>query len=172
MPQELISLQNENGDITIVLDGGNAELTIGVNGQFGRLVVRDQNGTNEITLNGQAGTVSAESGRFRTLVSVDDSGTGQIGLNGNEATITVGFDEHGRVLIRNAQAQPTIRLEGGGGNIFAGGDGTDGDLVLFPSNVPNSANAQQATIHLNGQNGIIRVNGIRFPDNTLQTTAA
>jgi hypothetical protein len=153
--------KNEDGENTIDLDGQDAEITAGAPDNAGRIRVQNREGINKITLNGQAGRVSAETGRFRDVIAIDNGGTGQIGLDGDSAKITVGFDEPGDIFVRNAQAEPTIHLSGGGGdanpdtrvhvngktgNMTLGGHDADGDLRLCGTQ-------GKTRVHLSGGGG-------------------
>ncbi|MGY1871973.1 hypothetical protein, partial [Nocardia gipuzkoensis] len=53
-----------------------------------------------------------------------------------------------------SNGQNRIRLDAVGANAWLGGNGTDGDLVLFPASGDNKT-LSQATIHLNGESGDI-----------------
>lgn len=59
----------------------------------------------------------------------------------------------GELVVTTASgAEPRVRIDSAGANVWAGGNGADGDLVLFRNNGDNST-LSEATIHLDGQNG-------------------
>lgn len=60
--------------------------------------------------------------------------------------------QSGTIVFRSADKhQVTARVEGPGGNLWLGGNGTDGDVVLHPSTVDNAAGTEMSTIHLSAQ---------------------
>jgi hypothetical protein len=59
----------------------------------------------------------------------------------------------------NDLGQASIHLDGNGGNVWAGGNGRDGDLVLFPATATNINDLSQASIHLDGNGGNIWAGG-------------
>ena len=65
-----------------------------------------------------------------------------------------GEGQDGDVILREAFGDDRIRLDAGEGNIFLGGNGVDGDLLLFADSGDN-VTFEEATIHLNGQDGDI-----------------
>lgn len=66
---------------------------------------------------------------------------------------------NGELVLRTSTGgQVRLRLDGPGGNIWAGGNGQDGDLVMFRSNGDNTT-LSQATIHLDGNGGNIWAGG-------------
>ncbi len=65
----------------------------------------------------------------------------------------------GEILITNAEnGSVRVRIDGPGGNLWLGGNGGDGDLVLFKSDGDNKT-LSKATIHLDGQGGNIWAGG-------------
>lgn len=83
------------------------------------------------------------------------------------------------VTISESEPRVTLRLNGGRGNIRAGGSGTDGDLLLFPEAAPDITDDRRATIWLDSGNGNIALGGnntdgdiLLFPRTaTISTTA-
>lgn len=65
----------------------------------------------------------------------------------------------GELVFKSSPGGSTrLRIAGRGGNIWAGGNGADGDLILFPSNGDNDTVAQ-ASLHLDGNGGNIWAGG-------------
>jgi hypothetical protein len=78
----------------------------------------------------------------------------------------------GEMSLKNGAGQKRIRLDADGGNAWLGGNGADGDIVLFPSGGDNAdgdivlfpsggdnSTLNQATIHLDGQGANIWAGG-------------
>jgi hypothetical protein len=94
-----------------------------------------------ITLNGNTGDISAGGSRQDgDIILKDGSGNERIRIDAQTGTI----------IIKASDGQNRLRVDGNGGNIWMGGNGADGDLVLFRSDGDNATLAQ-ATIHLDGQ---------------------
>jgi hypothetical protein len=123
------------------------------------------------------------------IISVNNADT-TISINGSTATITAGGNGHHgimsmhdgpgvipRILLNaksgtlaiNRKVEPTslstyqvIALHGETGDVSIGGNGQDGDLVLFAAGFTSSSPASHksnATIHLRAQDGIVRAGG-------------
>jgi len=52
----------------------------------------------------------------------------------------------------------TVRIDGAEGNLWPGGNGCDGDLVIFASDGDNRS-TDRATVHLSGNEGSLRLGG-------------
>jgi hypothetical protein len=50
-----------------------------------------------------------------------------------------------------------VHLDGEGARLWLGGNGADGDVILFPSSAGSNDDLKQATIHLDGQSGDIKL---------------
>ena len=78
-------------------------------------------------------------------------------LNADNGDISVGGSgQDGDIVLKGRNNQDRIHLNAIHGNILLGGNGADGGLMLFPNNGDNSTLAQ-ATIHLDGQAGDIKL---------------
>lgn len=65
----------------------------------------------------------------------------------------------GKVEVRpNGKTKPTVSLDGNHGNAWLGGNGHDGDLVLFRAAGDNKS-LKQASFHLDGDRGLAWVGG-------------
>ncbi|MEM1045480.1 MAG: hypothetical protein AAGL24_04995 [Pseudomonadota bacterium] len=80
------------------------------------------------------------------LVLVNNSGTEVLRLDA----------DNGSIRMRSADGTVIIRIDASSGNIFLGGPGTDGDLLLYPQSAPNQ-DTDNATIHLNADGRSVRV---------------
>jgi hypothetical protein len=68
-----------------------------------------------------------------------------------------------KIELKDDRDRNRIRLDADTGNIWAGGNGADGDLVIFPRGADDIDDASQATIHLDGDTGTLNLRGnIRF----------
>jgi hypothetical protein len=158
-----ILLYPKSGDVpaaetaTIALDAGGGNVWLGGNGADGDLVLKDQDDVGRIHLTGGGGQTDK---------------TARVVINGSEGAIRAGDNgKDGNILVRNAKGELMIHLDGqsgditlgdkqrirltSGGNAWLGGNGDDGDLVLFPSNVTDTNDLSKASIHLDGQSGDI-----------------
>ncbi|PRY77011.1 hypothetical protein CLV80_107189 [Yoonia maritima] len=65
----------------------------------------------------------------------------------------------GSVRVRDADGNIVFHTEFPGANLRLGGNGRDGDVVVFPRSATDIADVDQASIHLNGDAGVIRAGG-------------
>lgn len=132
-------------DFTITLDAKSGGIiSAGGKGKNGILQLRD----------------SANNGTVSVMAATNFQGL-FFGIAGNQTLLTgQGLFLNGTrgvpALIRlQADGKKTIELDGGGGNVWLGGNGKDGDLVIFPSAATDTNNPALASIHLDGQKGDI-----------------
>jgi hypothetical protein len=170
-----LEVKNAANQITITLDGDSADISAGGNGQEGALVLRDKAGKEYARLTGfQLGgqlVLTTPAGEQRAFLG---AASGNFVLGGN------GVDGDIALLPANSQAgrpgqspEPTIRLDGGAGtivlmnesrpwirigsgaNVWLGGRGEHGDLMLFHENEQETGNYRKATVWASGHNGSI-----------------
>jgi hypothetical protein len=122
--------------------GADGDLRLGGAGQHGDIALRDASNNDRVLLNAQAGTL-----RIQSTASVE-----VIRLNGNTGEITL------RGVNVPGQGSPRIRMNPADGNVYLGGNGRDGDLLLFREDGDNQTTAQ-ASIHLDGENSMLRLGG-------------
>jgi hypothetical protein len=60
-------------------------------------------------------------------------------------------------VMRGANNQNSIRIDGGEANFWIGGNDMDGDVVIFPSTVSNDAPPDMSSIHLSGNGSVISI---------------
>jgi len=84
-----------------------------------------------ITLNGNAGDISVGGNEHVGRVRVKNELDNEIILLGNPTQGKVGLG--GAIHLKDDKGQETIRLSGATGDILAGGNGQDGKLILFDS---------------------------------------
>ncbi len=70
-----------------------------------------------------------------------------------------GLGKDGWVIVKQKDGKATARIEGGQGNLWLGGNGTDGDVILFRTE-GDGKTLDQAVIRLNGQDGNIKAGGM------------
>lgn len=163
-------------NVTITLNGDTGDVVIGGNGQRGDLVLKDELGNDKvrITAFGQI-TLITPDGKQRFFVG--GSG-GDLSLGGNGASADINLFSADAVVAVPGQPQiaPAIKLNADGGDItlrsdgkdrlrlgansnaWLGGNGADGDLVLFAANGDN-VTVDRSTIHLDGSGGNVWVGG-------------
>ncbi len=167
-----IQLRTDSGEKTIMLKGRNASLTAGGNGQDGDIILKSNAGERRIRLDGQGGNAwFGGNGDDGDIVIFNETGDNKtlskatIHLNGQKADITAGGNgEDGDIILKNGSGNTRIRLDGASGNAYLGGNGTAGDIMIFPSG-GNNTTLSQATIHLDGQSGDIRLSGADCAEN-------
>jgi hypothetical protein len=151
---------------TIHLDGQQANMFAGGNGADGDIVLKEGTGQNRIRLDANGGNTwlggNGADGDLVLFPSGGDNTTlsqATIHLDGQQANMFAGGNgADGDIVLKEGTGQNRIRLDAGGGNAWLGGNGADGDLVLFPSGGDNTT-LSQATIHLDGQTGDIKLSG-------------
>ena len=89
----------------------------------------------------------------KDLVIKDDSGVERIRLD----------HETGGVFVRNSSNEIVFQWEMPGNNLRFGGQGKDGDLVIFPRSTTNLRDDQQGTLHFNAQQGTLRLGSGEIP---------
>lgn len=137
-----VDIQTAGSQITVTLNGDNGDVAIGGNGQTGEVSVRNGTGTERVRIDAATGTVSTRSAAQVLTISLEGS-TGDVILRGVNVP---------------GQGSPRIRLLASEGNIWLGGNGKDGDLVLFKSDGDNST-LKQATVHLDAGQGNMWLGG-------------
>ena len=172
-----VTLRSTTGEDRIRLDAGGGNIWLGGNGADGDLVLFAAGGDNTTLgdatfhLNGDTGNMVLRAADGSDRIRLQTSG-GNIWLGGNgadgdlvlfaaggdnttlgDATFHLNGDT-GNMVLRAADGSDRIRLQTSGGNIWLGGNGADGDLVIFASSGDNTTLAD-ATIHLNGDAGDI-----------------
>jgi hypothetical protein len=182
MPQ--FEVKNAANQVTITLNGDTADISAGGNGQDGMLVLRDKAGKEYARFTGfQLGgqmVLTTPAGEQRVFLGAAGSDL-SLGGNGAGGDInlwaptdnTGGFPPPTKPNIKmnggesqvylRAGGQDRMHLDGSGGNVWLGGNGADGDVVLFAASGDN-ATLTKSTIHLNGgagQIGLSTADGIR-----------
>ena len=135
----------------ISIDNATNNIVAGGGGQDGDISLLGTDGSNRIRLDGQGGNVwlggNGTDGDLLLYASSGDNST--IG----EATIHLD-GSNGNMTMRSTAGQNRIRIDPASANVWVGGNGADGDLLLFAASGDNST-AGEATIHLNGEAGDI-----------------
>ena len=147
---------------TIHLGGAAGDIRAGGNTVNGALTLQDDRGVDCIRLqagNGQAlvgGTgIDGELLLFANTGVHYVADTASIHLDAAAGNLRMGGrGQDGDVILREAFGDDRIRLDAGEGNVYLGGNGVDGDLLLFAESGDNIT-FEEATIHLNGQDGDI-----------------
>jgi hypothetical protein len=173
-----LKIKSSDAKDRIFLDGGNGNIWMGGNGSDGDLLLFEPSATSfdtpkaviHLDAGGSAITVRDGNAKDRILL---DGGNGNIWMGGNgsdgdlllfapsatsfdAATAVIHLDAGGsNIFVRSGDAKNRIQLDGGNGNIWLGGNGADGDLVIFPSSATKTGGTDEATIHLDGEAGDI-----------------
>jgi hypothetical protein len=135
----------------ISIDNASNNIVAGGGGQDGDISLLGTDGSNRIRLDGGGGNLwlggNGAGGDLVLFAAAGDNSStpdSSIYLDGGNS----------RIFMRSSDGQDRIRLDAAGGNIWVGGNGADGDLVLFAASGDNSTTGE-ATIHLNGEAGDI-----------------
>lgn len=171
-----ISLAGPDGKQRFFCGAGN--LHVGGNGADGDLflhpahsspAVFGQLAKPTVKLSGENGEIYLRSGD-QNRMRLDANGNAYLGGNGADGDLvlfasdgdngtleqsTIHLDGQNSKVTFQASGQKRLQLDGSGGNIWLGGNGADGDLVLFPSGATDFNDLTQASIHLDGQTGDI-----------------
>ncbi len=155
--REVIAI-DEGGTGRVHIDGGAGLIRAGFSGQPGTVEVRDAKGRNGVRLQGSSGTVSVGGQQQSGTVELFNThGNRTVLLEGEQGRIQLGRQDNvgGELVVRSKAGAISAHLDGDGGNLWLGGNGRDGDVVLFPSGASDIHALDQATIHLNGGAGDI-----------------
>lgn len=135
----------------ISIDNATNNIVAGGGGQDGDLSLLAPDGSNRIRLDAGSGNFwLGGNGQDGDLLVYNSSGD-----NATTADASIYLDGgNSRIFMRSSAGQDRIRLESDGANIWVGGNGADGDLLLFAAGGDNSTTGE-ATIHLNGETGDI-----------------
>jgi hypothetical protein len=163
-----VALFAEGGDnatlreSTIHLGGAAGDIRAGGNGVNGALTLQDTQGSDRIRFQAGDGQVLlGGNGADGDLLLFAEDGN-QVGpdeasihLDGAVGNLRMGGQgQDGDVILREAGGDDRIRMDAGEGNLFLGGNGVDGDVLIFADSGDN-VTFEEATIHLNGQDGDI-----------------
>ena len=110
----LIEINNNSDQLTIGLDGNNADIAAGGNGSGGDLVLKDSSGTQTIWLRGQTKDV---------LIGPGVPGTVRISIDGNE----------GDIRIRDSAGREVLFFDASHAALYIGSQGNEGDLIIKDS---------------------------------------
>ncbi|MEM7189653.1 MAG: hypothetical protein AAF439_08580 [Pseudomonadota bacterium] len=172
-----VTVAQNDGDVTITLDGRHGNVTLGGNGSDGDITIKDGTGANRMVMNGDGSSFVIRNADGNVIVNLgsngnlvlggtgmdgdltlkDDANNSTITMNGQEGNVTLGGNgKDGDIWLRDSDGNNAIHIDGNQANMFLGGNGRDGDIALFAASETNPADdASKATIHLNGDAGDI-----------------
>ena len=85
---------------------------------------------------------------------------GDLVIKASNGTVRIRLDrETGDIFVFNDDGEPVFRLEAEGGNLRVGGNGGDGDIVVFRRDADNAGPARLAASHLSGNEGLLFIGG-------------
>ena len=132
----------------IVLDDSAGNIFAGGEGADGDLVLQDGSGRERVHLNADGQRMELHNTSGEIISMIGGGANMRLGTNGQQGGVYL-YRSNTSDIFNNAQA--CIRLEASSGNIFAGGEGVDGDLVLEDGNgrerVHLSADSQRMELH-------------------------
>jgi hypothetical protein len=169
-----IAIFRTNGDnetlaeASIHLDGEGADLRMGCRGVQGDITLRSDANQDRVRLGGDGNLWLGGNGADGDLVIFRNNGDNvtleeaSIHLDGQTADLRLGCEGvQGELFVRGDNNDNRVRIQGDG-NMWVGGNGADGDIVIFRSDGDNTT-LEDATIHLDGQSGNIRCNDVNIP---------
>ena len=133
----------------IYLDGASGSITAGGSIVSGSLSLKNAQGQDRVELS--ASQASASLGGNGAGASVMLFPSMESGTDAAKAAIALHASTQ-ELVIRTA-GKNRFHADGAGGNVWVGGNGADGDLVLFPSAATQTNDTGQATVHLDGTSG-------------------
>jgi hypothetical protein len=128
------------------LIGNSASIYIGGIDNAGYIDLKDEKNKNRINLNGHIGAIRLLNTKGKDGIILFSDG--RLSIKGDSANIS----------IHDNEGKSKICLNGEYGNIRLGGNGSAGDLLVYPGEGDNF-HTDQASIHLDGQNGDIKLSG-------------
>jgi hypothetical protein len=156
-----VTVAQNDGDITITLNGQTGDATLGGNGVDGDINLTDSSGIARIRLNGSGNSISMYNASGQVIATLGSNGNLTLGGPGSDGDLTIrdnqnrtrlsfNGDRH-RLRILTADGNQVAEL-GRNGNLTLGGSGMDGDLVLRDDTGAD-------TISMNGQEGDMTLGG-------------
>lgn len=128
--------------------------TVWISGQNGALVMKDALWRRRVLLDGPGGNLwLGGQGEAGDLMLFDEGFSDNSDYN--KATVRIS-GQNGSLLMKNAAGQRRVFLDGPGGNLWLGGQGQAGDLMLFDQDQSDNADHNKATVWISGQSGTIR----------------
>ncbi|MEM6577176.1 MAG: hypothetical protein AAF678_01670 [Pseudomonadota bacterium] len=175
MPETLkgrvsVEMQGSNS-VTIEIDPENGNIELGGQGTDGDVWLNDGNDTRRVRLNADGQRAEFLNAAGEIIAMMGGGGNLRAGSNGTDGDLFL-YDRSNRnifstsdyriflsardgsLTIRNANGDDVVML-GRNGNIRMGGNGSDGDILLFPSRATDIYRSSQATIHLDADAGDI-----------------
>lgn len=172
-----LEVKDSTNKATITLDGDKADLVAGGNGQDASLSLRDKSGVakgsigvfslgGSITLGGADGKQRFFLGGAQATLNIGGNGSGgNIALFAADAALgvlgqapsppTVRLTSDGQLSLRTVSGAQRVLIDGPGGNIWLGGKGEPGDLMLFGKNEQDNLDHTKASVWVSGHNGDI-----------------
>ncbi|MEO1068023.1 MAG: hypothetical protein AAFW95_02740 [Cyanobacteria bacterium J06638_6] len=177
-----LALTNGAANVTMALSNTSGTATFGGNGPDGEIILRDGNGQNRAFIDANSQRLELRNSSGQIISMIGGSANMRVGTNGLPGNAYF-YPSSATDIFNNGQA--TVSIDGNNGNILAGGQGTDGDIVLRSTTNQNrirldaqggnlwmggngadgdivlfadsgdNVTLDQATIHLNGQSGDI-----------------
>ena len=158
----LIEINNNSDQLTIGLDGNNADIAAGGNGSGGDLVLKDSSGTQIIWLRGQTKDVLIGPGVPGTVRISIDGNQGDIRIRDSAGREVLFFDashaalyigsqgNEGDLIIKDRQGRDVFHFDSNYAALYVGANGNEGDIIVRDG-------AGNERIRLDGNQGDIRL---------------
>ncbi|WP_435158765.1 hypothetical protein [Haladaptatus sp. DFWS20] len=158
-----IRIKRPTGEKFVEL-GRHGNLDLGGGGLDGDIVLRDESGEERIHLDAAHGS-NTDPAHVRAFV---DGRNGNITLGGDGQRGQLFLNDGGALTMRN-QTGPTVYLNGNAADLWLGGGGVDGDVVVRDQNgeervhlnggIHGNADPAHVRAFIDGQNGLITLGG-------------
>jgi hypothetical protein len=157
-----LDLTDGANKLTLSLEGATADITAGGSGQDGNLMLKDKDAKLRAILSPTSFVLDAADGKGRIFLASEPCclNIGGTGLGGTLRLIpasatgiapavhhTVNLNADTASVILIWEDHPRIHIDGANGNMWLGGNGSAGDVVLFPpagdNKTPDQAGSNQ-----------------------------
>lgn len=158
---------NNMSEATLQFNADEATILLGGNQGNGRLICKDQEGNQNILLDGASGTARiGANGQDGEIFIQNKDSKPTISLSGDSGTVRIGANgQGGELFLQNENAEPTIHLDSNGGTqgdfaiIRAGGDGSSSAISLFAKGANDVNDSNQASVTINAESASLRLGG-------------
>ncbi len=137
----------------VYLDGASGTITAGGSVVSGSLSLKNAQGQKRVDLSASGASASLGgngAGASVLLYPSTESGT-------DAAKAAIALHASSQELVIKTAGKNRFHADGAGGNVWLGGNGADGDLVLFPAAAIQTNATGQATVHLDAGSGSLRL---------------
>jgi len=145
------------GDVFVFSTGGDnataAQATVHLNGNGGKITLKSNDHQDRIFLNGSGGDLWLGGNDAHGDIMLFEKGVPD---NRDSGLATVRLaGESGQVRLRSSDGNERVLIDGTKADVWLGGKGAHGDIMLFHKDEQSNRESANATIRLNGASGDI-----------------